>query len=428
MTALKIRELKAERTKLATQAQGIYDKAERAGRELSGEEAREFDRLMNQADKADAEIQRAERALEADRHGLDDIPDDDRFTGRDRRAGGRGSVRLETADGKELRGFLPTERMSGPDTGEHPVGRAILGAVTGHTYERDMGVAVAPSGGFFVDDKLSAMLIDQARAQSIMTMAGALTVPIEGSTEIVRVTGDPAAAWRSEHATIAETDLTLGRISLRPKTLAAMVTLSEELAMDAPNAPAVVESVLSAAVASQLDRAFVRGESGGLPSPIGTGLLDDADVHTVALNAAPTDYSPWLDAIGEIWGSNIEPAVRVDSPRTARDLAKLQRGTGDAMQLSQPAEVAALRHIRSSQIPTDLGAGTDESISVVGNLTLGGAGVMLGVRSGLRLEATRTASDAFDRLQVKIRIWGRFAFAIARPSGIALITGIQETP
>lgn len=426
---MKIRDLQAKRTKLVDDAQALNDKVRRSGRKMTTAETSEFDKLLSEAERVDAEVQRAQAAQDADARALGGVPDDPAgpdLGGRGRRAAGRGSVLLQTADGRDLRGYLPGERMSGPDTGEHPIGRAIIGAVTGHTYERDMGISVAPSGGFFVDEQLSSMLIDQARAQSIMSLAGAVATPISGPTEIVRVTGDPTASWRSENAEIAETDLTLGTISLRPQSLAAMVTLSEELAMDAPNAPAVVESVLSASIAAQLDRAFVRGADGGLPSPIGTGLLDDADVHSVALDAAPTDYDPWLDAVGKIWGSNLEPLVRIDSPRTARDLAKLKRGTDDDMQLTQPAEVAALRHIRSNQIPEDLGSGSDESVSVVGNFGLAGAAVLLGIRHGLRLEATRTGADSFERLQLKIRIWGRFAFAIGRPGGIALITGISE--
>lgn len=87
--------------------------------------------------------------------------------------------------------------------------------------------------------------------------------------------------------------------------------------------------------------------------------------------------------------------------------------------------VAELRHRKSTQVPVDLGAGGDESVSVVGNFRTGF--VILGIRSAFRVEVSREAGDSWDNLARKIRIWGRADLAIGRPAHLSLITGIGES-
>ncbi len=77
MTTLKIRELKAKRTKLGADARALMEAATSAGRAMTGEEEQSFDRLMDERDQLDQTIERAERLLDDDRAALDDVPDDD---------------------------------------------------------------------------------------------------------------------------------------------------------------------------------------------------------------------------------------------------------------------------------------------------------------------------------------------------------------
>ena len=61
---------------------------------------------------------------------------------------------------------------------------------------------------------------------------------------IARVTGDPTSYWRSELVTVTSGDITLDKVTLRPRTLAVLVPISLEWAEDSQNGPALIEQVM----------------------------------------------------------------------------------------------------------------------------------------------------------------------------------------
>ena len=316
---------------------------------------------------------------------------------------------------------IPEPREDGED---HALGRAVVAMVTGRSEiapRMAMDTQTDPDGGFWVSTAVSGRFIDLARARSVLTDAGALTLPIAGPTRVTKVTSDPTAGWHSELEALTDASVGLGAVELRPKTIGAVVDASVELMEDAPDAPARIEQVLALATAEQLDRALFRGIDGDHPF---TGVLDDPNVNITDLNAAAvTDFDDLVDAITDIRTANGEPNVSIMAPRTAGEYQKLKEATTNAP-LAMPADVAALRRLISNQLPTDQGGGSNESAVIVGDFGATGAWVILGVRSRLRVEVSREAGDAFENLGVKIRCWGRFDLAIGRPTHLSRIDGI----
>ncbi|WP_430378439.1 phage major capsid protein [Streptomyces sp. B1-3] len=435
-----IRELKQKREQRSELGRQII---QRAGSKLTGAQEREIDRLLEERDDLDEMVTQAEERLE----GVRNQP----FEGQ----GGRGredapGLTFQTAEGRTIRGVRHGESFAaavhkpraprpGADGDEQDlsVGRALLGFLRGDhdLMERELRaqvVASDPSGGFFVTDSLASMFIDKARSQSVISQAGAITVPLTGGeTRILRVVTDPTAAWKAEGAGLNETEIKFGAVVMYPKVLGCIAELSEELVQDGANAADVIQTTLAAAVANQLDRSFWRGISNGsgdsdVPGRnTFTGVLDDPDVNTVDMaGAAPSDYDEWIDAMQLVEDANGMANVRIDSPRTAGQLAKLKE-TGTGAYLKAPEAVAALRHLRTTQTPVTLGAGNDESVSVVGNFST--AYVILGMRTQFSIQVSNQAGDAFENLTRKVRIWGRADMVIGRPSHLSLIQAIGPT-
>ncbi|MFH9587918.1 phage major capsid protein [Streptomyces luteogriseus] len=436
-----IRSLKQQRTKRQDEAQKVWD---RGGGKLSTTDERHFDRLLQERDELDEMVTQAEERLETDRGQM---IDEDRPGGR----GGTPPLYFHTADGRRLRAVRHGESFSAaartmrtPHPGERAertdedlsLGRALVGVLRGdpEIMERELRAQVVgqdPAGGFFVTGSLAGTFIDIARAQSVISQAGAVSIPLgAGETRILRVATDPTAAWKAEGSALNDTEMTFQAVTLYPKVLGCVAEISEELIEDGANAASVIESTLSAAVANQLDRSFWRGVAGGaggndVAGRYFTGILDDPDVNTVDMSgAAPTDYDEWIDAIQLVEDANGMPDVRIDSPRTAAQLAKLKE-TNTGAYLKAPDVVTALRQLKTTQTPVTLGTGGDESVSVVGNFST--AYVVLGIRSQFRVEVSNQAGNSFDNLTRKVRIWGRADMAVGRPSHLSLIQAIGPT-
>jgi HK97 family phage major capsid protein len=339
------------------------------------------------------------------------------------------------SDGRRVRGALAGHsfaKLAAPGTAEEfSVGRAILASVTG---DRELAraelsaqqISSDPSGGFFLAPEISGQFIDLARSMSVLVNAGAITLPLSTTeTRVVKVTQDPAAGWHQELEALTSTQVQLGAVTLRSRTIGAVIDLSQELVEDAPNAYTAVTQTLAAAVAKQLDRALFRGIDDDNPF---TGVLDDPNVSVTDMGtdgAAPTDYDEIVDAIEDCWTANSEPDVRIEHPRTSAQYAKLKEATTNAP-LVPPPVLAQLRTLRSTQVPVDQthGSANNASSMVVGNFGVNGAWVILGMRSNFRIETSREAGDAFENLGVKVRIWGRFDLAIGRPTHLARVEGL----
>ena len=89
--------------------------------------------------------------------------------------------------------------------------------------------------------------------------AGAQTVPRSGDVAIARISTDPSFSWRPEGVSVTSSTVGLERITLRPKTLAAIIPITIELLEDAPNSAQVIQGALQAALGAELDRVLLAG-------------------------------------------------------------------------------------------------------------------------------------------------------------------------
>ncbi|WP_159941834.1 MULTISPECIES: phage major capsid protein [unclassified Nocardiopsis] len=337
---------------------------------------------------------------------------------------------FELANGTKTRGYRHGQPMAPTSGAEAPqdnaAGRAIVSAITGRALDTSQNSQFDASGGLFLSPTVSGQLIDAARAESVLSQAGAITLPIQGDTRIIRVDTDPTGAWQgSELSPLNSTNVVLGAVELRPKTLGCVVDVSQQLVEDSANAAETVQRVLASALAQQLDRALFRGIETGHPF---TGVLTDPNVGRVSMgtNGAAltnsTAYGKYLDTIEKVETANGVPTVRIEHPRTKRALDGLV--DSQLQPLRAPDAVAQLQRLTSTQLPIDQehGSATDASSTVVGNFASGF--VILGVRSQFRVEISRDAGDAFENLGLKVRCWGRYDLAIGRPGHLAVLEGI----
>ena len=297
----------------------LYDAAEKAGEDLTGEKLERWNALKVEKTELTAKEERARTRDAIDRQApARDVSD----TGQN----------WAWALTREQRMADYVKATSGQSAEGLSVGRAVRAALTGNWKDaepekRAMGSGVNTTGGFFVPDPISANVIDLARNVSVLVNAGAVTIPMIGNNmTLVRVVTDPTAAWRSEGMTISESDAGFDAILVAPTSIAALCRVNAELMDDAPNFASQLDSQLAAAIALKLDASGLYGSGVGA-EPF--GLRSTSDVHEISMGTnglALSDYDNLLNLIRDVELGNGTPTTLVWSARTKNSAAKLVTG------------------------------------------------------------------------------------------------------
>lgn len=275
---------------------------------------------------------------------------------------------------------------------------------------RVLSSSVDGSGGFLIPAQYSEELIELLRADVVTIALGAREMGnLEGSpVPITKQTGGATGYWVSEGSSITASDQGFGEINLRPHSAAALTKLSNRLlALTAKlgnkSAELITKQDLAATLARLIDLAVLRGNGSG-EQPIGVAFT--SGVGTKILNANPTidhlidmeDVVAQADALKGSLGFAMHP-------RTWAKFRKLKDGDGKYFLLPDPANPAigtlmGYKAARTTQIPTNLGGGTDESELYFGNWTE----AIIANWGGLELAASQETSDAFEKRQTWIRV------------------------
>lgn len=428
----------------------ITDPATRSGRPLSAPEQeradgyladykqakREHDEEQKRVDSELAEVQRefgpnvrtVDSYSEAERRERFQVEDD---AARPSSYGSPSHIMVND----EIRAYRHAESMArsvqvpplpdGIRLEELSLARMLRGHVLGDWQNADaerrtMSGLSGTTGGFMIPDAMSVRIIDLARNKTILSQAGAVTVPMATRKLVVaKISGDPMAQWRKENQTIDESDATFGALELDAQVLAVLTRVSIELLEDASGFGSMLENQIANALALELDRAGLLGT--GANEPLGLfnwpGLQE---ISSGTNGAAPTNYDQWSQAVQYLMAVNASPTTTVMAPRTWGTLDRLVDGTG--VPLAAPESYKALRKLVSNQIPIDQthGSATAASTAFVG----GFENVLIGMRTSIVLEAFRQETDAVKNMQVLVRGYLRADIGVIRDTHLLKITGI----
>ena len=112
---------------------------------------------------------------------------------------------------------------------------------------------------------------------------------------ILSVSSDPTSYWRPEGVAVTASEPAFSAITLRAKTLAAVVPISIELAEDSSNAVPIIEQTIANEMAAKLDAVALSGI--GSASEL-LGIRNHADVNTTASVGTPTNPSSRINGFG----------------------------------------------------------------------------------------------------------------------------------
>lgn len=267
------------------------------------------------------------------------------------------------------------------------------------------------SGSELVPDFLSNRIIDLMRAKSVVFQSGAQMVEMPSDNlSIARIDTPVSIETKAENVAFSGSEATYSRVVLNTHTVGQVSTVSRELAQDAVNFSEAFVNNLAADLAAEIDRLVLVGA--GTTEIL--GVLNIVGIGTTAVTG-PITWEAVHGAATGIRGKNYEPNGYVVSPtnRGALELTTSGDGVNAAkLWLGPPSGVAELSMWDSSNM-TDTDA-------IVGDWS----SLLVGMRTGLMIETSNEAGEAFEKHQTKIKATWRIDSTIERNDAFWSLTGL----
>lgn len=308
----------------------------------------------------------------------------------------------------ERRFLGPDDRLATGPAG-YSLGAYLRGRVLGDWGDvpaEARALGVGSGGSSLVPQPLAREVLDLARAATVAIAAGVTTARMEASTLTVpRLTKDPVAAWRDEHAAIAADAPTFDGVTLASKSLAVLVRVSRELLADAPLSDRAIRRSITMAMGGELDRAILAG-AGVAPEP--AGILNQAGVLTHATPPGETTlaWSHLIEAVALVRTQNRQPTAAIMHPSRLRELMTQSDTTG--AWLGAPGYLAGVQFFETATMPTDK--------VIVGQMDQ----VLLGLREELGLFALTERYADVGEVGLVAHI--RADVALADPQAVCVVT------
>lgn len=301
--------------------------------------------------------------------------------------------------------------------------------------QRALNETTASAGGVLVPEEFSRELIEYLYDRTVVRRAGARRLAMGSDTlHLGRATGGATAGYIAEGADIPKSQQTFDEIVLTAKRLTALVPVSNDLLRDASiDADRFVRDDLVAALAAREDLAFIR-DDGTVNKPKGIRYwADPANVFaanaTVNVDNIVADLYKAVRFVLEGLKGNLQRPGWIFATRTFVALSKLRdQGNWVFPELLQ-GRLLGYPVFVTDQIPTNLGAGADESEVYFVDF----AECVIGERQEIEIVASGEASyveggqvvSAFSRNETVIRAVARHDFALRRPRAASVITGVK---
>ena len=300
---------------------------------------------------------------------------------------------------------------------------------------RDMATSPDSSGGYLVPSQAIPELIEMLRAESVVIPMGATLLDnLTGSpVELPRQTGGATAYWVGENDALTSSDPTLGQLQLTPKSVGALVKLSNRLLrLSNPSAEQMVRADIARAISLAIDLAALRGTgASGQPK----GIANTSGINTVPWGTNSPTFDLFYDMEYQL---AVDNALRgrlgfVFHPCVKRSISKskVAQYTGDpgGEYVILPMDVNALNNYIgypfavTTQIPINLGTGTNETEVYFGNWQE----LVIGQWAGIEILPSKEAGDAFAKNQTWIRIIADVDIGIRHAESFCLGTGVKNS-
>lgn len=427
-------QMRSERAKLNDELQALA-RLEVGGETLSAEQLAQFTELESQINALTDKIGRAEIAERA-----------------------AAAAAVPVAESAQGIAGPPIGRVEGPYAPKPVVGAKmaqmvrLLAAAQGNQlqaaqmaqqggYSPDVAMALstvtAGAGGVLVPENFATEVIEALRPKSVVRRMGAVSLPLNnGNLTLSRIIGNTSVGYIGTETDIPTTGMEFDDLKLSAKKAAAIVPVSNDLLAFSGVNPRVDQQVandLTVSMGLSEDLHFIRADgSGVLPK----GLRYWAPAGNIVAQPAGTtlaDIDLFLGGLMlRLETANVDLAACgwLMAPRTIRWLQSLRGGNDNKVypEIDQGL-LKGYPFALTTQIPTNLGANTNESEIYFVNF----ADCYIGEVENLVISFSQEASykdgegnwvSAFQRDQTLVRVIAKHDFGPRHVESVAVGTGI----
>lgn len=424
-----LQELRKRRAELVAAARQIVGPPSEP-RTLSADEAERVHQLLSEAEAIRARLERGDdlraavEAVERDLVPESQIP----APARTRRDGDGGIrvARLVRALAAARNDPIRAAAWARQTLGDQVVAK-VLEASTGS------------AGGFLVPDQLAADVIELLGPESAVRRLEPVVLSMpSGTLRLPGIASGASAGYVGEAEQVQVSEPTFRQVVLTWKKLSALVPVSNDLLRFAsPRADEMVRDDLVAALARASDQKFIRGV-GSQNEPKGLRYWAPA-AHVFTANATvnlanvTSDLGKLVLAL-EQGNSRMRRPGWIMAPRTKEYLATVRDANGNFpfREEIMRGQLWGFRLAVTTNVPTNLGAGSDESEIYLADF----ADVIVGEASTLLLDASAegayvsagTVYSAFERDITLVRALVHHDLAVRHPESVAVLTAVKWTP
>lgn len=292
-------------------------------------------------------------------------------------------------------------------------------------------VGQATQGGNLVATELrTGSFIDLLRAKAMVTRMGATVISgLVGNVEIPRQTGASTTYWLAENGAPTESNATFDKVSLKPKTIGALSSISRNLLLQSSmNVEAFVRNELAVSLALGIDLAALCG-TGTNNQP--TGIANVSGICTVegGTNGGSLTFDKLIDMETQVATANADVTnmYYLCNAATIGFLKKIKNTTGDyiwkpiteAVRNGFPGEVNGYAVGRSNQVRSGLEKGTAKNCHEIyfGNW----ADLLIGEWGFLEIDVNRYG-DQLKSGGVEVRALQSIDIAVRHPKSFCLFS------
>ena len=281
---------------------------------------------------------------------------------------------------------------------------------------------VSSNGGVAVPSVLMGRIVDAMRSRAVVSAAGAQVMELQSDQNtVVKVEKLPTASWRAEAEAVKESDPTFSGIEFKPKSLACIVRVSNELLQDAIDGfEDALMRALGESLGLEIDRACLFG-TGENNQP--SGLINEMHISQYDLPGDGAALTSWDDVINLMylmrmqnsWGENM---AMISSPLVWKQVAQFKSQEGQP--LRRPTELEGVPLLTSTIVPQNFTHGSSENSTVLfaGDFR----SMVLGFRQNLQM---RVLNELYaSTLETAFLCTLRFDVGFLHPEEFGVIRGI----
>src|SRR5690554_6633680 len=400
---MSLHQLREQRAAKVAAMKTLVDTAAAAGRDLSADEAKQFDALKAEERTLSASIERHEHLASLEVRTAAPVGNDtaENLEGRVSlmnvlRAGMEG----RSLTGAEAEYHQETERRTGRKAQGICVPMGLLEKRANTTTTASELVGTDHRADQYIGPLREALLARRLGVRVLSGLRGNVTIPKFGS--------GLETGWVAEGGAVPEEEMTFGDVSLSPKHVGGKTEMSRQLLQQSsPDIERLVREDLAFLIAKQIDHAIIAGT--GTNNEL-TGIINTVGIQTGDLTTL--DYEAIMTMVQQFEDTELTSAAWLTTSTAKTKLATTLRETGLPGYLLDGGQMGGY----PLHVTRQLAADSNGDPVLLGDFSQ----VLLGVWSELDLLVNPYAEPAYSRGGVQVRAMATVDVAVRHPEAFVL--------